>query len=738
MKKTLTLMALLGALSSAPLSAEDIWWPGVEATPSEYGGYDLKGATATYKHNSSGTNPGDTPDYDMCWGVTAANQIAWWQEQVEQNGALIIPENAPRGNQVWEELRTMWKNHGYWVPMGIQHWLHGSENCGYISMTEKSNVLTEQGLAFGGYYPRVAQANFFRELYIDTANGYHNETALINVLRCSGNNPETSYAGISAQVKEMLEDGWSITFSTSSTASNHAMTVFGFEFDDSTGLIDKFYYSDNNNMTTSKDKAFDLPIYDGGLSKNGYPLIKAKDYGKIEYLYALRTTGIRFTDYDVRVGNNFEGEDEFLFSHYCNLLVDGSENHELKYDLRDASDEGSPVTPNIITYLDEFHTEEVTNKMATTGDLLLRGGKVTLVNCAEDRVKLDGGGKVAGVIRFQDSVVKGTTDTIQEADRTLKVDRTDTIAKEINLSATKGTNTLEVTENHTATFGTLSGTGDLDKTGKGTAEVTDAVTLNGEIRVKEGDFIFGKDVELTGNTVLTVSEGAHVQGAEGKAITLTIDSGVHVNDGVMTLTTTVNEGATLKGSGTFAMVTIDGGEMIVGNSPGHQNYEGALTLNSGRLVFCAAGLDTANDGDNTGWASGTYSTINMNGHDFVVNQDGKIVIALSADAANSLTSANGTVELTLATGLKSGAFSEEQLAALAEQTSFELSVEEGAGSGAKGLSTLNAPKFSYKMVNDALVLTTGVSGASPTVPEPATGTLGLLALAALAGRRRRK
>ena len=503
MKKTLTLLALLGALTSAPLRAEDIWWPGVEGTPSEYGGYDLKGATATYKHNSSGTNPGDTPDYDMCWGVTAANQIAWWQEQVEQNGALIIPENAPRGNQVWEELRTMWKNHGYWVPMGIQHWLHGSENCGYISMTEKSNVLTEQGLDFGGYYPRVAQANFFRELYIDTANGYHNETALINVLRCSGNNPETSYAGISAQVKEMLKDGWSITFSTSSTASNHAMTVFGFEFDDSTGLIDKFYYSDNNNMTTSKDKAFDLPIYDGGLSKNGYSLIKAKDYGKIEYLYALRTTGIRFTDYDVRVGNNFEGEDEFLFSHYCNLLVDGSENYELKYDLRDASDEESPVTPNIITYLDEFHTEEVTNKMATTGDMRLRGGKVTLVNCEAGREELDGGGSVEGTIFFENSSVSGTN-------RTLVVDRTDTIAKEINLSATKGTNTLEVTEGNKATFGTLSGTGDLDKTGAGTAEVTDAVTLNGEIRVKEGDFIFGKDVELTGNTVLTVSEGAHV------------------------------------------------------------------------------------------------------------------------------------------------------------------------------------------------------------------------------------
>ena len=730
MKRTLTLLTLLGSIAAAPLNAEVIWWPGVEATLSPSGGYELHGATATYKHNSSGINPGDIADYDMCWGVSAANQISWWQTQVEKNGALIIPKEAPRGNDVWEKLRTMWKNHGYWVPMGIQHWLHGSENCGYFGTEAKSLVMTEQGMSFDGYFPRVAQANFSRGDYIDRANGYHNDKALINVLRFSGNSEETSYSGISAQVKDMLQDGWSFTFSTSSTASNHAMTVFGFDFNETTGLIDQFFYSDNNDMGISKDKAFPLETYEGRTSSRGYPLMYARNYGKIEYLYAMRSTGIIFTDYDVKVGTNLVDQDQDVFSHYCNLIVDGADNFKLQYDLRDANVEGSPVTPYIVTYQDEYKTEEVTNQKATTGDMRLHGGKVTLVNCEAGREELDGGGSVEGTIFFEDSSVSGTN-------RALVVDRTDTIAKEINLSATKGTNTLEVTENHTATFGTLSGTGDLDKTGAGTAEVTDAVSLQGEIRVKEGDFIFGKDVELTGNTVLTVSEGAHVQGAEGKAITLTIDSGVHVNDGVMTLTTTVNEGATLKGSGTFAMVTIDGGEMIVGNSPGHQEFTDSLTLNSGRLVFCVSGFEDASAGDNTGWKSSTYSTLNMRGNEFVVNENGEIVIALSADAANSLTTANGTLELILATGLQTG-FTEEQLAALAEQTSFELSVEEGAGSGAKGLSTLNAPKFSYKMVNDALVLTTGVSGASPTVPEPATGTLGLLALAALAGRRRRK
>ncbi len=718
MKKSLLLMALLGSMTAAPLSAEDIWWQGVEATPAPNGGYALSGATATYKHNPGGTNPGDTPDYNMCWGVSAANQIAWWQEQMEQNGALIIPEGTPRGNEVWEKMRQMWQNQGYWVPMGIQHWLHGSENCGYIGTAEKSKVMTEQGMSFAGYFPRVAQANFFRESYIDSANGFHNETALINVLRFSGNSEATSYSGISAQVKEMLQDGWGFTFSTSSTASNHAMTVFGFDFDEASGLIDQFYYSDNNDRGVSKDKAFALETYNGGTSSNGYSLMYARGYGKIEYLYALRTSGIRFTDYDVRVGSNFEGEDEFLFSHYCNLIVDGAQNYDLKYDLRDASVEDSPVTPNIVEYLDEFYTEEVTNQMATTGDMHFKGGKVTLV---EGVGKYDGGGSVEGTISFEESAVAGTN-------RTLAVDRTDTIAKEINLGATTGSNTLEVTEGHTATFGTLSGTGDLDKTGKGDAEVTNAVTLQGEIRVKEGDFIFGKDVVLTGNTKLTVSVGAHVQGTEDKPVTLSITSGVHVNDGEMTLTTTVT-GGTLKGSGTFGQVTVDGGTLIVGNSPGHQDYEGALTLNSGKLVFSVAGLDEAATLTSTGWESNTYSNIDMHNNAFTVGENGQIVIALSEEAANSLTMGGGEYALALVSGM-GNELTDEQLAALAARTSFQLSDEANA-------SILANPAFAYKLADNTLMLTTGTTSYA-NVPEPATGTLGLLALAALAARRRRK
>ena len=706
MKKTLTLLALLGAMAVAPMNAEVIWWPGVEATPSPIGGYELHGATATYKHNSGGTNPGDIPDYNMCWGVSAANQLSWWQTQVEKNGALIIPKEAPRGNDVWEKMRQMWKNQGYWVPMGIQHWLHGSENCGYIGTAEKSKVMTEQGMSFGGYFPRVAQANFFRESYIDTANGYHNDKALINVLRFSGNSEETSYSGISAQVKEMLQDGWSFTFSTASTASNHAMTVFGFDFDETTGLIDKFYYSDNNDMGISKDKAFALETYNGGTSSKGYSLMYARGYGKIEYLYAMRSTGIIFTDYDVKVGTNLVDQNQDVFSHYCNLIVDGADNFKLQYDLRDANVEGSPVTPYIVTYLDEFKTEEVTNQKATTGDMRLRGGKVTLVNCEAGREELDGGGSVEGTIFFEESAVQGTN-------RTLVVDRTDTIAGEINLGASSGANILDVTQGNTASFGTLSGSGDLDKTGAGTAEVTGALTLQGDIRVHEGSFVFGKDATISGAVSLTVSGGG-----------------------------------VLKGSGTFASVTVDdGGTLIVGNSPGRQTYTGDLSVNLGEIVFGVSGWETAADEDNVGWGSGTYSNVAMTNGSLTLGEGCQISFGVADGALAALLSGNGgSFSMTIATGIGNGDyFGSDLLRQLADQTIFYVADEAGAAiannAGLNAGDTLNTriSDLRYELVDNTQLCITGVFWReAPLVPEPMTGTMTLLALASLAARRRKR
>ncbi len=685
MKKTLALIMILGLGSLEAVEPGQYWVTGVtydEATSTITGGY------TAYKHTpSSGVN---AEDHLMCSAVSASNVIAWWQDEVERNGAVIVPDEAPRGLAVWEDVRLMWKNRALVGGRVMQHWLEGDSQ-----YAAPENYMTDKGVEYKGYYSHLIGAHYAfdgseRPSYCMTTNI---------------DSEDVPMADVTEQLVTAIQDGWGFTFGT----DNHAMTVYGVEVDEN-GLLCRMWYSDNN-----KPARGDGHVSESGLSGERYLYGSLIGYGGyINHFYGMRSRGIQFDTYTVSMTGK-EGEED-LFSHYLNLEVDGA-NYSLKYDLRNAQADDSPV---------EALAED--GSRLRTGDISLKSGHLTLIDSTAEKQEFDKGGSTEGTLSFVAPTKAGTT-------RTLTVDRSGVIADTIQINTADG-NKLEVTESNTATFGSLSGEGNLDKTGKGAAMVTDTVELQGEIRVKEGDFIFGKNVVLTGNTRLTVSDGAHVQGAEGQDITLTITSGVQVNDGVLALTTTVKTGATLKGSGTFAAVTVDGGTLIVGNSPGHQDYEGALTLNSGKLVFCVSGFEEASEGENTGWASGTYSTINMRGNEFVVNENGEIVIALSADAANSLTTANGTLALTLATGLKSGAFTEEQLAALAEQTSFELSVEDGAGT--KGLPELNAPQFSYKMVENTLVLTTGISGATPAVPEPATGTLSLLALAGLASRRRRK
>lgn len=117
----------------------------------------------------------------------------------------------------------------------------------------------------------------------------------------------------------------------------------------------------------------------------------------------------------------------------------------------------------------------------------------------------------------------------------------------------------------------------------------------------------------------------------------------------------------------------------------------------------------------------------------VINEGGQIVIALSSGAMESLT-LGSDFNLTLVTGLSST--TGLNLDALASKTSFELTDELPTARSAANPAAL-IQNVSYALSGGNLVLH-ATYGAGDSVPEPATGTLSLLALAGLMARRRRK
>ena len=721
MKKTLTLLALLGMLAATPLTAEEHWMEGVKCSDnnesSEYyrDNYPKVVEAGAYTFSKSDA---DSYATNQCWAAAAADTLAWWEDRVEENGALIL-HDTPRGVNLWKTLSPMFVKDGGYPRYAMNYWLWG-ELPSYAKSFLSSSWTAEHQDFHGYFHHLKGQMEEYNTEYIMIIN--HSMTATVRV----SDDPDciaeahARYLEKEEKLLSLVEEGWGLNFTT----VNHAMAAYGFETDED-GHLTKMWYTDNNPGGVRdgflKATRLNEELWDNGNIQNEQ-LQTYTGYGDFRSFNAIRTRGIQFDTYEL----TFDGvDDEPLFSHYLNVTYDGGE-HVLQYDLRNAKDDESPVT-----------AKNAAGERISTGDITMKKGKLSLV---EGVGEYDGGGKAAGTITFE-----GATGT----ERTLSVQHSDTIAAGIVIAAAEG-NTLDVAAGVTAGFGTLSGKGNLDKTGLGTAEVTGAVTLQGDIRVHEGSFIFGKDATISATTALTVDAGAHVQGSEGKSLTLTIASGVHENNGVMTLATTVQDGAVLKGGGTFADVAVEkGGTLIVGNSPGRQTYTGDLSVNMGDIVFGVDGWETPADSDNCGWASNTYSNIVMNGGSLTLGGGSEIRFGVGNGAlAALLGSDSGTAfSMAIATGFGNGDyFKSGVLDQLAAQTIFYVTDELGAvitnDAGLNAGDSLNTriTDLKYKLEDNSTLCVTGVYWAAPPapVPEPGTATMSLLALAALAARRRRR
>ena len=296
----------------------------------------------------------------------------------------------------------------------------------------------------------------------------------------------------------------------------------------------------------------------------------------------------------------------------------------------------------------------------------------------------------------------------------------------------------------------------------GTATIAEGGSLQGSVVFSDAAGEADRKLAVTrdglavGKLVVNATEGGNeLEISAGKTMTLTSMEG----EGVLALTgegTLVNggqlgnivlESGVLKGSGTFEDVTVDGGTLIVGSSPGRQEYLGDLTVNVGEVVFSVDGWDTPATGDNCGWASGTYSNIAMDGGSLTLGNGGTLEFALGGGAVAALLENPGTeFKLTIATGFGNGnEFTSELLLQLAQQTIFTYSTEEGAFTDTRPQlqdgETLNThiTGLQYELVDNTKLCVSGVYWRDvPPVPEPTTSTLSLLALAALAARRRKK
>ncbi|MCQ2365113.1 MAG: autotransporter adhesin family protein [Akkermansia sp.] len=394
----------------------------------------------------------------------------------------------------------------------------------------------------------------------------------------------------------------------------------------------------------------------------------------------------------------------------------------------------SPDRLKVVNILRESVEAAATTKDFTDGTIstVVHGATLTVEKDAESAeaatlgsVTADGMGSAASIRLDSDTKETNTV-----------------VWKGAALKTISGEQTL-ISETSAVTVG-VTAEGGAEQHGTGTLVVSadSELTVKGEVKANvetESNAKLTNDRLISGN--LHVATSSEASNSAGGSISgdVRVD-GVMTNNGAIQGETTVT--GTLKGSGVLAATTIaETATLIVGNSPGYTTFTDALLVESGAsVVFSVSGVEVpASLSNGTGWESHTYSQIVMENAPVTLCDGVNITIAFGGDALCStlapLNEAQVTpFELVL---IKGGVASTLDLVSLMEHTSFVLSSEEGALPLVLTGQTwaLNVADAAYRVDNGNLVLS-GKLGIN-RIPEPATTTLSLLALAALSARRRR-
>lgn len=244
MMRLASLLALL--LTCLPTSAgTQIWVRGVSP---QKGWYD---ANKTLTH-----------DRNLCWAATAANMIAWWQDQHADTAArTAMPQGA---SAAWDTLRRAFSDCSGDTYFSLRWWFSGE-------MPPEKMPPTDFGRTQGGYC---------REL-LPAAEAFPGHFLLTE-------DPPT---GMSARIRELLEGGYAIGIGirrldketrTQILPIWHMLSLWGAEFDDESGQITRVFLSDSDDVygewpryqrgLFAADVQTGVTVYDEGKPLEGFIL----------------------------------------------------------------------------------------------------------------------------------------------------------------------------------------------------------------------------------------------------------------------------------------------------------------------------------------------------------------------------------------------------------------------------------------------------------------------------------
>ena len=262
--------------------------------------------------------------------------------------------------------------------------------------------------------------------------------------------------------------------------------------------------------------------------------------------------------------------------------------------------------------------------------------------------------------------------------------------------------------------------GDIDVVNRATVKAGNAVAFNGDKSVVKYSDIYAGKVSFTGKNAEITDVNFYTASVEviGTALVNTADSEVAINELIVDAGNIENLGSLELKAAALAGATL--------HNAGSIEVNGAMTLNSATLSFVAdsnnstlnsTAITLGADGSIAGIStfSGNSSTDMIAGVSFLLHYDGIEFI-------------DNTNEFKYNLAIFQGATAEEHEMLEAAIAQNELTLTLDNGYQVESITSMNV------LFDNGVVYISGTA----TVPEPTTATLSLLALAALAARRRRQ
>lgn len=209
---------------------------------------------------------GDNGDINMCWAASASNIIQWWQDRyMEQGGTL--PSTAITGpGKDHYELALMDIYHSEWdnslgghVEQAIPWYFEGKLNGGEYASAGTQAVPKSNGGYWLGVWDRIVSNMYCGYDYFsyETFNTAYTYTVCYNNYYLWGNGSSLEgtdrlkyYTDLVVRAFDYGMASMTISLSSNISSLHHAVTLWGYEIDNSTGLLTRVWVTDSDDLTT--------------------------------------------------------------------------------------------------------------------------------------------------------------------------------------------------------------------------------------------------------------------------------------------------------------------------------------------------------------------------------------------------------------------------------------------------------------------------------------------------------